>query len=210
MATERETTIVRIFCSMGSETPLFFPDASGWRKWLEKNHATADELWVGFHKRASGKPSITWPESVDEALCVGWIDGLRKSIDEDSYKIRFTPRRAGSTWSLVNTKRAEELVALGRMRPAGLEAFGARKDKRSGIYAYEQRKTAALDPKQERRFRANKQAWDFFQSQPPSYRQTATWWVISAKRDQTRERRLAALIEDSEHGRRIGPLTRKT
>jgi uncharacterized protein YdeI (YjbR/CyaY-like superfamily) len=195
---------------MASEEPRFFPAASAWRKWLEKNHATADELWVGFHKKASGKPSITWPESVDEALCFGWIDGVRKSIDEDSYKIRFTPRRPGSTWSLVNMKRVEELSALGRLQSAGIDAFAVRKEKRSGIYAYEQRKKAALDPEQERRFRASKRAWDFFQSQPPSYRQTASWWVISAKREETRERRLATLIKDSAAGRRIGPLTRKT
>jgi uncharacterized protein YdeI (YjbR/CyaY-like superfamily) len=195
---------------MACEEPRFFSAASAWRKWLEKNHATADELWVGFHKKASGKPSITWPESVDEALCFGWIDGVRKSIDADRYKIRFTPRRPGSTWSLVNTKRVEELSALGRMQSAGLVAFEARLEKRSGVYAYEQRKTATLDPGQARQFRANKPAWDFFQSQPPSYRQTATWWVISAKREETRERRLATLIEDSAAGRRIGPLTRKT
>jgi uncharacterized protein YdeI (YjbR/CyaY-like superfamily) len=194
---------------MASEEPRFFPAASAWRKWLAKNHATADEFWVGFHKKASGKPSITWPESVDEALCFGWIDGVRKSIDADRYKIRFTPRRPGSTWSLVNMKRVEELSALGRMQSAGIDAFAVRKEKRSGIYAYEQRKKAALDPEQERRFRASRRAWDFFQSQPPSYRQTATWWVVSAKREETRERRLAVLIDDSERGRRIGPLTRK-
>jgi uncharacterized protein YdeI (YjbR/CyaY-like superfamily) len=193
---------------MASESPRFFRNASDWRKWLEKNHAKADELWVGFHKKASGKPSMTWAESVDEALCFGWIDGLRKSVGDDSYKIRFTPRRPGSNWSLVNTKRVNELTTLGRMEPTGLEAFAARKEKRSGVYAYEQRKTAALDVEQERRFRRNKRAWEFFQSQPPSYRQVATWWVISAKRDQTRERRLETLIDDSAHERRIGPMRR--
>jgi uncharacterized protein YdeI (YjbR/CyaY-like superfamily) len=193
---------------MAGESPRFFRNASEWRKWLEKNHARADELWVGFHKKASGKPSMTWAESVDEALCYGWIDGKRKSIGDDGYKIRFTPRRAGSNWSVVNIKRVGELTALGLMQPAGLEAFAARKEKRSGVYAYEQRKTAALDAEQERRFRRNKRAWEFFQAQPPSYRQVATWWVISAKREETRERRLATLIDDSSAGRRIAQLRR--
>jgi uncharacterized protein YdeI (YjbR/CyaY-like superfamily) len=193
---------------MAGESPRFFRTASEWRKWLEKNHAKAAELWVGFHKKASGKPSMTWAESVDEALCYGWIDGKRKSVGDDGYKIRFTPRRVGSNWSVVNIKRVGELTALGLMHPAGLEAFAARKEKSSGVYAYEQRKSAALDAEHERRFRRNKQAWAFFQSQPPSYRQTATWWVISAKRGETRERRLATLIDDSAAGRRIAQLRR--
>jgi uncharacterized protein YdeI (YjbR/CyaY-like superfamily) len=193
---------------MASEKARFFRNASEWRTWLEKNHANADELWVGFHKKATGKPSMTWAESVDEALCFGWIDGIRKTVGDDSYKIRFTPRRPASNWSLVNVNRVKELTALGLMRPAGLEAFAAREEKRSGVYSYEQRKTAALDVAQERRFRRNKQAWEFFQSQPPSYRQLATWWVIDAKREETRERRLATLIEDSAAGRRIGSLRR--
>jgi uncharacterized protein YdeI (YjbR/CyaY-like superfamily) len=193
---------------MSSETPRFFRKASEWREWLERHHAKADALWVGFHRKASGKPSMTWAESVDEALCFGWIDGIRKSVDEVSYKIRFTPRRASSNWSLVNTKRVGELTKAGRMHPAGLEAFAARKEKRSGVYAYEQRKSAALDPQQEKRFRANKPAWDFFRSQPASYRETATWWVVSAKREETRERRLNTLIDDSAHERRIGPTRR--
>jgi uncharacterized protein YdeI (YjbR/CyaY-like superfamily) len=193
---------------MADETPRFFRTGAQWRKWLDQNHAEADELWVGFHKKATGKPSMTWAQSVDEALCFGWIDGIRKSVDDGSYKIRFTPRRASSNWSLVNTKRVGELTKLGRMHPAGLEAFAARQEKRSGIYAYEQRKSAALNAQQEKRFRANKAAWDFFRSQPASYRQTATWWVVSAKRDETRERRLDTLIDDSAHGRRIGPMRR--
>jgi uncharacterized protein YdeI (YjbR/CyaY-like superfamily) len=193
---------------MADETPRFFRTGAQWRKWLDQNHAEADELWLGFHKKATGKPSMTWAQSVDEALCFGWIDGIRKSVDDGSYKIRFTPRRASSNWSLVNTKRVGELTKLGRMHPAGLEAFAARQEKRSGIYAYEQRKSAALNAQQEKRFRANKAAWDFFRSQPASYRQTATWWVVSAKRDETRERRLDTLIDDSAHGRRIGPMRR--
>jgi uncharacterized protein YdeI (YjbR/CyaY-like superfamily) len=194
---------------VANETPRFFRNGSEWRQWLERHHAKADELWVGFHKKASGKPSMTWAESVDEALCFGWIDGIRKSVGENSYKIRFTPRRASSNWSLVNTKRVGQLTKLGRMHPAGLEAFAARKEKRSGVYAYEQRKSASLDPQQEKRFRANKRAWDFFRSQPPSYTKTAIWWVVSAKRDETRERRLDTLIDDSANGRRIGPLQRE-
>ena len=186
---------------MAEQTPCFFPSAAEWRKWLEKNHAKADELWVGYHKKATGKPSMTWAESVDEALCFGWIDGLRKSLGDESYKIRFTPRRSGSNWSLVNRNRVAELTQEGLMHPAGSAAFAARKSE--GNYSYEQRKTAAFTRGQEQRFRANKAAWKFFQEQPAGYRQLATWRVISAKREDTRERRLARLIEDSAAGRRI-------
>ena len=178
------------------------------RAWLEENHDRATELWVGFHKKGSGRPSITWPESVDEALCFGWIDGVRKSLGPESYMIRFTPRKARSTWSAVNIKRARELAAEGRMRPAGLKAFEARTDDRSAIYSYEQRHAARLDPEHEREFRANAKAWDWFQSRPPSYRKTATWWVVSAKREETRLRRLRTLIEDSAQGKTIRQLTR--
>jgi uncharacterized protein YdeI (YjbR/CyaY-like superfamily) len=186
---------------MAGEKPRFFRNPREWRRWLEQNHAKADELWVGYHKKATGKPSLTWAESVDEALCFGWIDGIRKSVGDESYKIRFTPRRAGSNWSLVNTKRVKELTELGLMHPAGAAVFAARKS--SGNYSYEQRKAAVFTPAQERRFRASKPAWEFFQKQPPSYRQLATWWVISAKRDDTRDRRLARLIDDSAAGRRF-------
>jgi uncharacterized protein YdeI (YjbR/CyaY-like superfamily) len=186
----------------------FFAEPADFRAWLEKNHDRASELWVGFHKKGSGRPSITWPESVDEALCFGWIDGVRKSLGPDSYMIRFTPRKARSTWSAVNIKRAQELAAEGRMRPAGLKAFEARTDDRSAIYAYEQRHAAKLDPEQEREFRANAKAWEYFQSRPPSYRRTATWWVVSAKREETRRKRLRTLIEDSAQGRTIRQLTR--
>src|SRR5262245_1157545 len=134
--------------------PLFFPTPADWRQWLARHHRREDELWVGFHKRASGKPSITWPESVDEALCFGWIDGLRKRIDEVSYKIRFTPRRPGSVWSAVNVKRVKELTALGRMRPAGLRAFEKREDDRTAIYSFEQREHPKLPPALERTFKA--------------------------------------------------------
>ncbi|HVR97245.1 MAG TPA: YdeI/OmpD-associated family protein [Thermoanaerobaculia bacterium] len=183
--------------------PRFFATPAEFREWLEKHHTTARELWVGFYKRDSGKPSITWPESVDEALCVGWIDGVRKRIDDESYKIRFTPRKASSNWSAVNIKRIQELIDQGRVLPAGREALAKRKEEKSGIYAYEQRKSASLDPAAEKQFRAHKAAWEFFQAQPPGYRQVITWWVVSAKREDTRQKRLATLIETSAKGRRI-------
>lgn len=188
--------------------PIFFATPADFRAWLEAHHATAQELLVGFYKKDSGRPSITWPESVDEALCFGWIDGVRRSLDASSYTIRFTPRKPHSTWSAVNIKRASELISLGLMRPAGLKAFEARTDDNSGIYAYEQRKTAALDEAEEQQMRANAEAWAFFQAQPPSYRRAAIWWVIGAKRAETRQKRLATLIEDSAAGRTIAPLTR--
>jgi uncharacterized protein YdeI (YjbR/CyaY-like superfamily) len=187
--------------------PTFFATAAELRDWLEQNHATAAELFVGFYKKGSGKPSISWQELVDEELCFGWIDGIRKGIDDIRYSNRITPRKPRSTWSAVNIARAEELIRLGRMHPAGLKAFEQRTDDRSAIYSYEQRKTAALDPKAERSFRANKKAWAFFRAQAASYQQAATWWVITAKREETRQKRLATLIGDSARGRRIGPLT---
>jgi uncharacterized protein YdeI (YjbR/CyaY-like superfamily) len=188
--------------------PIFFATPKDFRRWLDEHHADETELWVGYYKKGSGRPSITWPESVDEALCFGWIDGVRKSVDEESYAIRFTPRRARSTWSAVNIKRVQELIDLGRMRPAGLEAFEERAEERSGIYAYEQREKAELGEEFEGLFRANGAAWVFFQAQPAGYRKAATWWVVSAKREETRRRRLATLIEDSAQGQTIGPLTR--
>jgi len=181
----------------------FFPTPAAWRAWLERHHATERELWVGFHRKDSGKPSITWPESVAGALCYGWIDGVRKRVDETSYKIRFTPRRPRSTWSGVNLRMAEELIAAGLMSPAGMKAYEARTAERSEIYSYEQRKSAAFSPADERRFRAERAAWEYFQSCPPSYRQLATWWVVSAKKPETREKRLAKLIAESAVGRRI-------
>jgi uncharacterized protein YdeI (YjbR/CyaY-like superfamily) len=188
--------------------PRFFATPSEFRAWLEQHHDTERELLVGFYKKSSGRPSITWPEAVDEALCFGWIDGLRKSIDDVSYMNRFTPRTAKSTWSAVNIKRAKELKRLGRMHPAGVKAFEARSDEKSAIYAYEQRHGAKLDADQERLFRANKKAWDFFQAQPPSYRKAAFWWVVSAEREETKEKRLSQLIDDSASGRTVPPLTR--
>jgi uncharacterized protein YdeI (YjbR/CyaY-like superfamily) len=187
--------------------PTFFAEPADFRAWLEENHERASELLVGFHKKATGRPSITWPEAVDEALCFGWIDGIRRSLGDESYTIRFTPRKARSTWSAVNIARAKELAAEGRMRQAGLAAFEARSDDRSAIYAYEQRHDPKLAPEEEREFRANRRAWEFFQAQPPSYRKTALWWVVSAKREETRARRLRTLIEDSASGRRLRRLT---
>lgn len=183
--------------------PRFFATPADFRKWLEKHHATERELLVGFYKKDSGKPSITWPESVDEALCVGWIDGVRKRIDDESYTIRFTPRKASSTWSAVNIKRITELIAEGRVLPAGLAAFEKRSEKKSGIYAYEQKDAAELDTAAEKQFRAHKAAWEFFQSQPAGYRKTLTWWVVNAKKEETRQKRLAQLIEASAGGRRL-------
>lgn len=188
--------------------PTFFATPSELRAWLAERHDKTQELWVGFYKKGSGKPSITWPEAVDEALCFGWIDGIRKGIDEESYTNRFTPRKAGSIWSAVNIKRVGELTSLGLMLPAGLRAFEKRSEEKSGIYAYEQRDAARLEDADERQFRANKPAWNFFQAQPASYRKAAIWWVISAKKEETRRKRLATLIEDSEHERTIAPLTR--
>jgi len=189
-------------------SPTFFATSSELRTWLDAHHQTSQEQWVGFHKKGSGRPSITWPEAVDEALCVGWIDGLRKSLGDGSYTIRFTPRKPRSIWSAVNIKRVEELTRLGLMRPAGLRAFEQRSDDKSRIYAYEQ-DGATLDDEQERQFRANTVAWEFFQARQASYRHTAIWWVIRAKKDETRRKRLATLIEDSQHGRTIRPLTRR-
>lgn len=188
--------------------PTFFPTPADFRRWLEQNHESKTELWVGFHKKGSGRPSMTWPESVDEALCFGWIDGIRKRLDAESYVNRFTPRKAGSNWSAINTRRAKELIRTGRMQPAGLRAFKARDPAKSGVYSFEQRNAARLTPEAERRFRANKRAWQFFESQPPGYRRTALWWVVSAKQEATRTRRLGTLIEDSAAGRRIGLLRR--
>jgi uncharacterized protein YdeI (YjbR/CyaY-like superfamily) len=184
----------------------FFATPAEFRAWLDAHHDHEPELWVGFHKKGSGLPSMTWPEAVDEALCFGWIDSVRKSIDETSYANRFTPRNTWSTWSAVNIKRVQELIAQGRMRPAGLKAFAARVEESSGIYSYEQRDAAQLGDAYERQFRANHAAWDFFQAQPPSYRKTAIWWVVSAKKEETRQRRLTALIGDSAAWRRIASL----
>jgi uncharacterized protein YdeI (YjbR/CyaY-like superfamily) len=182
--------------------PRFFKTPTAFGAWLEKHHAKSRELLVGFHKKGSGKPSMTWPESVDCALCVGWIDGIRKRVDDDSYTIRFTPRRTRSIWSAVNIKRVGELAELGLMRPAGLAAFAVREENRSGIYAYEQRTDAIPEP-YAKVIRKNKPAWAFFQAQPPSYRKKVGWWVVCAKQEATRLDRLARVIEACAAGRRL-------
>lgn len=182
--------------------PTFFASAEEFRRWLEENSATAGELIVGFYKAGSGRPSLTWPESVDEALCFGWIDGVRKRIDDASYLIRFSPRRAGSVWSAVNIASAERLIAAGRMTPAGLKAFEARKENKSGIYSYEQRR-AELEEPYNTLLQQNEAAWNFFQSQPPSYRKGVSWFILSAKQEATRIKRLAKLIEYSSKGERL-------
>jgi uncharacterized protein YdeI (YjbR/CyaY-like superfamily) len=180
----------------------FFRTPAEFRIWLEKNHATATELWVGFYKRDSGKPSITWPDSVDQALCFGWIDGIRKRVDEISYQIRFTPRRRDSIWSATNIKRAKELARQKQMRPIGLKAFAARIENKSGVYSYEQRNTQLKQP-YAKLLKKNEAAWKFFETQPPSYRKMIGWWIISARKEQTRMARLAKLISESVKGRRM-------
>ncbi len=188
--------------------PTFFPTPADFRAWLEKHHQIKTELLVGFYKKGSGRPSITWPESVDEALCFGWIDGLRRSLGEHAYTIRFTPRKATSIWSAINVDKVQNLTKLGKMAPAGLQAFAARKPHKTGVYSFERSEAAKLTPAQEKVLRANRKAAAFFDAQPPWYRRTAIHWVISAKREETRTRRLAQLVSHSEAGRTIPPLTR--
>ena len=182
--------------------PRFFKTPYDFRKWLAANHAKSIELWVGFYKKDSRKPSITWPESVEEALCFGWIDGIRKRIDDVSYEIRFTPRKASSIWSAVNIKIAQRLVAEKQMQPAGLKAFAARKENRSGIYAYEQRSPELVEPYLGK-LQRNQAAWKFFQAQPAGYRKQMNWFVVSAKREETRLKRLKRLVEASAKGQRL-------
>ena len=182
--------------------PTFFPTPADLRRWFAEHHATTPELIAGFYKRGAGEPSITWPESVDEALCVGWIDGVRRLLDDRSYTIRFTPRRQGSIWSAVNIRRVEALTAEGRMQPAGLRAFAARRENRSGIYSYEQRQASLPEP-YAGLLKADPAACRFFEAQPPSYRKKLGWWIVSAKREATRLKRLEKLIAESAAGRRL-------
>lgn len=191
----------------GPSTSLTFRDTKSLRMWLKQNHAGVAEQWVRLYRKGTGKPSITWPELVDQLLCFGWIDGVRKSIDEESYVIRITPRRAGSTWSVVNLRRARELEAAGLMEPAGLRAWEQRDETKSRRYSFE-RENVSLGEAHEAEFRRNTKAWTFFQAQPPSYRRTATWWVMSAKKPETQLRRLRTLITDSGNGQRIALLRR--
>jgi uncharacterized protein YdeI (YjbR/CyaY-like superfamily) len=186
----------------GAAKPLFFDSPAAWRKWLEEYHERESEVFVGLFRKATGKATMSWSEAVDEALCFGWIDGVRRRIDERSHSTRFTPRKSRSTWSAVNIAKAEGLIAVGRMRPAGMRAFEARTEENSRIYSFEQG-AVALAPEQEARLRADVTEWTFWESRPPGYKRIAAWWVISAKRPETRERRLATLIEDCAAGRLI-------
>ena len=188
--------------------PIYFSSPKEFRAWLDEHHETETEVFVGYWKRATGKPSLTWSQAVDEALCYGWIDGVLRGIDDQRHIQRFTPRKPASNWSTVNVAKVDQLRAEGRMRPAGEAAFARRREERSGVYSYEQRDKAALEPAQEERFRANAPAWEFFSACPPSYRKMATWWVVSAKRPETRERRLDTLIEDSAAGRRLAHMSK--
>ena len=183
-------------------TLTYFATQQDFRNWLENNHEKESELLVGFYKVGTGKPSLTWPQSVDQALCFGWIDGIRKSVDEESYCIRFTPRKPRSTWSAINIRKVEEMIKLGLVHPAGLAAFEKRNDLKSGIYSYEN-KPERLTSEHELLFKSYEKAWAFFQLQPSSYQRTAIYWILSAKQEPTRQKRLAELIADSEAGLKI-------
>jgi uncharacterized protein YdeI (YjbR/CyaY-like superfamily) len=191
---------------MGMDT-IYFRSSEELRAWFAE-HGDAQELWVGFYKKGSGETGITYPEAVGEALCAGWIDGVRYGVDDRRYRNRFTPRRPGSNWSQVNIRRVEELRAQGRMLPAGEAVFAARKEDKSGQYSYENRPQDLGEPYEEQ-FRAHPAAWEFYAAQPPSYHRSASWWVLSAKQEVTRQRRLAALIEASAQGTRIPALSGK-
>ena len=184
--------------------PTFFPTPAAFRAWLKKHHKIADELWVGYYRKESGKPTLTWSESVDEALCFGWIDGIRKKISDEAYTNRFTPRRPGSNWSAINIAKVEVLTGQNRMQAAGLAAFAKRTEAKSRIYTYEQ-KSGAFDTALVKKFRANKRAWAFFEAQPPYYRKLMTGWVNGAKQEETRRRRLDKLIATCQSGRRFMP-----
>jgi len=185
--------------------PTFFKTPADWRRWLARHHAHATELWVGLHKRDSGKPSITWPESVDEALCFGWIDGIRKRLNGTSYMIRFTPRKADSTWSLVNLRRVKALTKDGRMRPGGLRVFRARRPGQAGLYSFASR-PQKLPARYLRPLRTNPPAWTYYRSRPPGYQRTVNFWILSARKEETRLKRLAQLIDDCAAGRVLAPL----
>jgi uncharacterized protein YdeI (YjbR/CyaY-like superfamily) len=186
-----------------TDEPTYFESAAKFRAWLKRNASTRTELVVGYHKVGSGTTSMTWPESVDEALCVGWVDGVRKRIDDARYQIRFTPRKKTSIWSAVNIARVAVLTAEGRMQQAGLDAFAHRVEHKSKTYAYEQKDTASLSADEEKLFRKNKPAWDYFSKQAPSYRKRLLWWIVSAKQPETRARRVQQLIEASTKGVRL-------
>lgn len=189
-----------------SEQAVFFESQSDFHKWLAANHQQESEVWVGFYKKQSGKKGISYAEAVDEALCFGWIDGIRKRVDDDRYANRFTPRKRVSNWSSVNIKRVNELKEQGRMQPSGLQAFEARRPEQADGYSYEAT-TRALDGAYESQFRANAAAWAFFQAQAATYQKAANWWVMSAKKEETRQSRLAKLIQVSEQRERLSNLT---
>jgi uncharacterized protein YdeI (YjbR/CyaY-like superfamily) len=189
--------------------PVFFADREAFRAWLDEHHATASELWMGLYKKGSGRPSITWPEAVDEALCFGWIDGVRHSIDEISYRNRFTPRKPSSTWSKVNIAKVEALEAAGRMTAAGHAAFARRTEANSGIYSFEGERREALPEPYAVVLAADAVAQADFAARPPYYRRAVVHWITSAKREATRERRLAQLIECSRAGEEVPPLRRR-
>jgi uncharacterized protein YdeI (YjbR/CyaY-like superfamily) len=191
--------------SMEPHDVVFFATPEELRDWFDANHATADELWLGYYKKASGRPSLEWSQVVDEALCVGWIDGVRKSLSDEVSVQRLTPRRKGSNWSAINVAKVAALTAEGRMRESGQTAFAARTDANTGVYAYE-RAEAAFSDDETARFRADEKAWADWQRRSPSYRRTVTHWVTSAKQAATRERRLSALIADSRAGQEVGPM----
>lgn len=183
------------------EEPIFFPTPAKWRAWLHKNHGKFTELWVGFHKKETGRPTMTWSESVDEALCYGWIDGICKTHGDGSYRMRFTPRKLKSIWSNVNTAKVAALTAAGKMMPAGIAAFARRDPVRSGIYSFE--KKPVMTPEMVKAFKKNKAAWAYFEKQAPYYRRVATNFVVSAKKAETQERRFALLVECSAKGERL-------
>lgn len=194
-------TVFRVVAAL-----TFFASAAEFRRWLEANHATATELILGFHNKDSGRGGITYAEALDEALCFGWIDGLVRRLDASSHSRRFTPRKPGSIWSKINLRHVERLIAAGRMQPAGLAAHARRSAAKTGVYSFENR-PEDLPPALKKTFRADARAWKFWSAQPPGYRRTATWWVISAKQETTRQRRLAQLIADSAAGRRLAMLS---
>lgn len=184
----------------------FFETAADLRKWFEQHHASAPELFVGYWKKGTGRTGVSHPEAIEQALCFGWIDSISRTIDAERYQVRFTPRRRGSVWSAINIAKIAELTERGLMRPAGLRAFEERKPGRTAVYSYEQPAGAELDEEQTARLRADPRAWEWFSAQTPSYRRSAVHWVVSAKRADTRERRLAQLISDSAAGRKVPPL----
>jgi uncharacterized protein YdeI (YjbR/CyaY-like superfamily) len=190
-----------------SPQATFFASDREFRQWLEANHRTATEIWVGFFKKETGRPTMTWPESVRQALCYGWIDGIRKRLDDESYTIRFSPRKPGSIWSAVNVRHVQELMAAGHMQPAGSRAYEQRRDNTSGLYSYEQR-SVDLPPPYAAVLHKNAKARTFFESQPPSYRRTVMWWIVSAKKDETRLKRLQSLVAHSARGERLPALRR--